>query len=380
VKRLRYTKPIRDVLLVALATAISFLAIEVFCQAGWHETRYVYVIIEEGLPFSEITNRVVDAGLVKAPSVFLALGRLLGIEHRAGAGRYRFERSSDMASVLRTLYSGVSFREQVRVPAGLIMETVAHVLSSRAGVDSTQFMTFARDSSFMATLGVPSVSAEGYLFPDTYDIEWDEDPAMLIRRMVGRFYRAFDDSLRERSREIGLSVNEATTLASIIEKEAMLESEKPRISAVFHNRLRRGMRLQADPTVRYALGKWRGRVLYKDLDVPSPFNTYYVYGLPPHPICNPERSSIVAALYPVEGSKDLYFVATGDGSHTFTHSGSDHNKAKAEYKKFLEEQARAEREAEEAARAAEEGDAPAPDTAAPGKELSQQEAGKSGAR
>jgi UPF0755 protein len=339
-----------DILVMGVVTAMSFMAIEVFCQASRHEDRYVYVIIDEGVPFSEVTRRVTEAGLVRSPRVFLAVGRALGIEHRAGAGRYRFERTSDMATVLRTLYGGVSYREHVRVPSGLILESVARILSEEAGVDSTLFVAYAQDSAFMATMGVPSLNAEGYLFPDTYDVEWDEHPSVLIRRMVDNFYRAFDDSLRERGEEIGLSVNEATTLASIIEKEAMLDSEKPKISAVFHNRLKRGMKLQADPTVRYAIQRWTGKIYYKHLDEPSPFNTYYAHGLPPHPICNPERSSIVAALYPEEGSKDLYFVATGYGTHTFTQRGVDHNRAKAEYKRTLEEQRRARLDAEEAAR------------------------------
>jgi len=380
VKRFQFSHLIRDFLIVAFVTAISFAAIEVFCQAGWHESRHVYVIIDEGIPFSEVTSRVTDAGLVRAPRLFMALGRLFGIEYRAGAGRYRFERTSDMATVLRTLYAGVGYRERVRVPSGLILESVARILRKKADVDSTLFMAYARDSAFMATLGVPSSNAEGYLFPDTYDVEWNEAPRTLIRRMVDNFYRAFDDSLRERGKEMGLSVNEAATLASIIEKEAMLDSEKPKISAVFHNRLERGMKLQADPTVRYALGRWTGRIYYKHLDEPSPFNTYYARGLPPHPICNPARSSIVAALYPTEGSNDLYFVATGYGTHTFTQRGVDHNRAKAEYKRTLEAQRKARQEAEEAARAAEK-DGPAPEKAGaadPQEEKQEQEATESG--
>lgn len=356
-KRFHFSYLLRDILILAVVTAISFAAIEIFCQADRHEDRYVYVIIDEGIPFSEVAGRVTEAGLVRSPRLFLAVGRALGIEHRAGAGRYRFERTSDMADVLGTLYRGVGYREHVRVPSGLILESVARVLRERAGVDSTLFMAYARDSTFMATLGVPSANAEGYLFPDTYDVEWKEHPHKLIRRMVDNFYRAYDNSLRERSEDLGLSINEATTLASIIEKEAMLDSEKPKISAVFHNRLKRGMKLQADPTVRYALGRWKGKIYYKHLDEPSPFNTYYTRGLPPHPICNPERSSLVAALYPEEGSKNLYFVATGYGTHTFTQRGVDHNRAKAEYKRTLAARRKARLEAEEAARAAEEGGA-----------------------
>jgi UPF0755 protein len=348
VKRIRFSHLIRDILVVAGLTAFSLLLIEVFCQAKAHESRYIYVIIDEGIPFSQVTDRVSDAGLIRAPGLFLALGRALGIEYRAGAGRYRFEATADMATVLRTLYRGVTYREHIRIPSGVVLESVARILAARAGVDSTLFLAYARDSAFMAVLGVPSDNAEGYLFPETYDIEWNQRPEVLIRRMVGTFFKTFDDSLRERSEEIGLSINEATTLASIIEKEAMLESEKPRISAVFHNRLKRNMKLQADPTVRYALRMWRGKIYYKHLGEASPFNTYYTYGLPPHPICNPARSSIVAALYPLQDSEDLYFVATGDGSHTFTQRGRDHNRAKAEYKKYLRAQEEAQSKEQEA--------------------------------
>lgn len=347
-RRIRFSHIIIDVLVVAGLTAFSFLLIEVFCQARSHESRYIYVIVDEGIPFSEVTARVRDAGLIRAPRLFLALGRVLGIEYRAGAGRYRFEATADMATVLWTLYRGVTYREHIRIPSGLVLESVARILSRRAGMDSTLFVAYARDSAFMAALGVPSDNAEGYLFPDTYDIEWNQRPEALIKRMVRTFFRTFDESLRQRSEEIGLSVNEATTLASIIEKEAMLQSEKPKISAVFHNRLERNMRLQADPTVRYALRMWTGRIYYKHLNEPSPFNTYRTYGLPPHPICNPDRSSIVAALFPEEDSKDLYFVATGDGSHTFTRSGKDHNRAKAEYKKYLRAQEETQAEKQEA--------------------------------
>jgi UPF0755 protein len=198
------------------------------------------------------------------------------------------------------------------------------------------FVTLAGDSAFMSRLGVPSLTAEGFLFPDTYDVEWQEAPASLISRMVRRFFGVFDDSMRTRAAEMGMTVTEAVTLASIIEKEAMLDSERPHISAVFHNRLDRGMRLQADPTVRYALRKWSGRILYRDLKVDSPYNTYVVYGLPPHPICNPGAASLVAALYPLPGSNDVYFVAQGDGSHYFSTTVAEHNRAKARYRRYLE--------------------------------------------
>ena len=342
-----------DGLVLVGLTAICLAAVMVFSQAGFHDEAFLYVIIEPGLTYSEIAGRFEDAGLVKDELAFLILGRAFGIEHRAKAGRYRFRPTADLAEILKTLYRGATYREHVLIQPGRTLYAVAEILGREAEVDSVTFVTLARDSAFIGGLGVPAATAEGFLFPDTYDIEWQENPGSVIRRMVRRFFRVFDDSLKARAAEIGMSVTEAVTMASIIEKEAMLDSERPRISAVFHNRLERGMKLQADPTVRYALKKWSGRVLYKDLEVDSPFNTYVRYGLPPHPICNPGFPSLVAALFPIPDSEEIYFVAQGDGSHFFSESAGEHNKAKARYRRYLRTSKSKAQEAEDAAQTAE---------------------------
>jgi UPF0755 protein len=317
-------------------TLACLLIIGILCQASFHPTRHVYVVIDKGISYAEIARRFSHSGLVKDEVVFLVLGRVFGIEHRAKAGRYRLSNTSNMVTILRTLYEGATYRERVMVLPGRTIERASHVLTQRAAVDSLVFVTLARDSAFVANLGVPSTTAEGYLFPDTYDIEWRESAEVVVRGMVAAFFKAFDESLRARARGLGMTMNEAVTLASIIEKEAMLDKERPRISAVFHNRLRLGMRLQADPTVRYALKKWSGRMLYKDLRVESPFNTYRVYGLPPRPICSPGLPSLIAAVNPLPGSDELYFVAQGDGSHYFSTNAREHGQAKVRYKNYLE--------------------------------------------
>ncbi len=342
-----------DGLVIVGLTVICLAVVTVFSPAGFHDKTFLYVIIEPGLTFSEIAGRFGDIGLVKNEPVFLVIGRAFGIEHKAKAGRYRFRSTADMAEVLKTLYRGATYREHVIVRPGKTIRAVAEVLRMEAEVDSAAFVTLARDSAFVSRLGVPSTTAEGFLFPDTYDIEWQEEPGTVISRMVRRFFRIFDDSLEARAGKMGMTVTEAVTMASIVEKEAMLDSERPRISAVFHNRLERGMKLQADPTVRYALEKWSGRVLYKDLKVNSPFNTYVKYGLPPRPICNPGLPSLVAALFPLPGSRDVYFVAQGDGSHFFSESVGEHNRAKARYRRYLETSSMKNRETEDAAQVAE---------------------------
>jgi UPF0755 protein len=323
-------------LVIVGLTAICLAAVTVFTPAGYHDKAFIYVVIEPGVSFSQIAGRFADVGLVDNRSIFLVLGRILGIERRAKAGRYRFSSTADMAGILHALYHGATYRERVLIRPGKAIPGVAETLRREADVDSVAFVTLAGDSAFVSKLGVPSLTAEGFLFPDTYDVEWREDAASVIARMVRRFFGVFDDSLRARAAEMGMTLTETVTLASIIEKEAMLDSERPRISAVFHNRLKQGMRLQADPTVRYALRKWSGRILYRDLEVDSPFNTYAVYGLPPHPICNPGPASLVAALYPLPGSEDIYFVAQGDGSHYFSATSAEHNRAKARYRSYLD--------------------------------------------
>jgi UPF0755 protein len=326
---------LRDSCIVAGTTLVCLLTVGIFCQARYHEASHVYLIIEKGMSFSEIAGRLDEVGLLKDRLLFLLTGRLFGIEHRAKSGRYRFESTSGMVSILGTLYSGATYRERVTIKPGRTIEGVGEVVARAAGIDSTAFVSLASDSSFVASLGIPSGTVEGYLFPETYDIEWQEDPGSVIKRMVSSFFRAFDDSLMAKATRMGMTMKQAVTLASIIEKEALLDEERPRISAVFHNRLERGMRLQADPTVRYALRKWRGRLLYKDLEIASPFNTYSVYGLPPGPICSPSLASLVASLYPTPGSEDLYFVAQGDGSHYFSRNANEHLQAKARYKSYL---------------------------------------------
>jgi UPF0755 protein len=326
----------RDGILIGLLTVASLVAVETFCQASWRQEKYIHVIVDRGMSFSQIAQRFHESGLIRNDLVFKVIGRAFRIERRAKAGRYRFEPSVSMVDILKALYRGETYREQILIPPGRRVEQIAELLKRLAEVDSTKFVALARDSTFVRSLGVPSDMADGYLLPETYDIEWREDAPSVLERMVTRFFKVFDDSLRARTASLGMDVTEALTLASIIEKEAYLQTEMPRISAVFHNRLKLGMKLQADPTVRYALGKWRGRVLYSDLKVDSPYNTYFVAGLPPHPICNPGRAAIMAALYPEPGSHELFFVARGDGGHYFSHDVLDHDRARIRYKAYLD--------------------------------------------
>ena len=201
-------------------------------------------------------------------------------------------------------------------------------------MDSAAFVELAYDSAFCRGVGIAAPSLEGYLFPDTYYVPRNIRARTMIETMLARFRAVFDDSLAQRTRQIGFTAHEILTLASIIEREARVEEERPIISGVFHRRLKLRRPLEADPTVEYALGMRKKRLLYKDLEVDSPYNTYRYPGLPPGPICNPGRASILAALYPAE-TPYLYFVAKGDGTHEFTSSERDHLNAKRRIRQTL---------------------------------------------
>ena len=185
------------------------------------------------------------------------------------------------------------------------------------------------DPEFCKTLGVDAESLEGYLFPETYKFSLMMAEEQVIRRLVKQFQRVFDSQMRAQASRMGMTVHETVSMASIIEGEAQVGDERPIISAVYHNRLKKRMRLQADPTVQYAIVDGPRRLFYKDYRIDSPYNTYRHRGLPPGPIMSPGEASLRAALYPAEVNY-LYFVARGDGSHIFSRTTREHEKAKRE--------------------------------------------------
>jgi UPF0755 protein len=215
----------------------------------------------------------------------------------------------------------VLFRE------GLTSMEIAGILRERLGMDSTEFMRVVRDTALVRELGLRGPSLEGYLYPDTYLFSTNTDLRRLARRMVANWRMHLPDNAEAAAQTLGLTLHEVMTIASIVEWETATKSEARTISSVYHNRLRKRMLLQADPTVSYALGKGPSRLFYSDLKVDSPYNTYKYTGLPPGPINNPGRHSIDAALHP-EQTGYLFFVSQGDGTHAFTTKFSDHLSAK----------------------------------------------------
>lgn len=236
------------------------------------------------------------------------------------AGEYEFAGALRPDQVLEKIYRGEVKTYQFTIPEGLRMDEIAAIVEEAGLGRASELLPLMHDRAFARELGVPFPNLEGYLFPDTYTFTRNPKPKAILAAMVGRFREEWRKAEAQRLPGIQLDERQAVTLASIIEKETGRPEERPRISCVFHNRLRRGMRLQTDPTVMYATmlrhGRWSQNISKADLEAAHPYNTYTVVGLPPGPIASPGAASLVAALHP-STCDDLFFVSRNDGTHVF---------------------------------------------------------------
>jgi UPF0755 protein len=320
---------------IIISIVLSVLVLVFIHVAGLYYADYsdpaarrIEIKVLPGATLKEVQAQLVETGVLSHPGIFRWAAYVTRKERKIQAGRYLFVQGESIATILDRLASGAVDYTRIVVPEGLMLMEIAAILQEEAEIDSSTFVELTRDSLALARYAVEAPSLEGYLFPDTYLFRWPLTPDTVIERMMHRFREVFTDKVRARADSVGLSENEAVTLASIIQAEAVYDSEMPHISAVYHNRLRRGWRLEADPTVAYALGGVRRRLYYKDLHAASPYNTYRVQGLPPGPICSPGRAAILAAVQPREGCEDLYFVADGTGRHYFSKTLREHLIAK----------------------------------------------------
>ncbi len=293
----------------------------------------VVVTIPKGASFSAAADSLRHLGILKHTFLFSLAGRLMGVTTSIHSGKYLFHDGINNIDLIRGLHEGKSrLMVDVTIPEGSRTKVIADIFQEKLDIDSEVFLKACKDSSFLAELGIPSNNAEGYLIPDTYKFYWQTDEREIIKCMVQAFHRFFCDSLQQRAAEMKRSVDKILTMASIVEWEAMVDDERPIIAGLYYNRLNKNMKLEADPTVRYTLDCPR-RILNRDLRTNSPFNTYIHYGLPPGPINNPGRKSILAALYPAQ-HKYLYFVAIGDGRHVFSKTYSEHQRAVSRYRQW----------------------------------------------
>ncbi len=328
--RIRAKWFVRD---LALVLVIALTVFGVLTQAFWFLAvreldGRILVKIPEGASVGRIALILEENGLVRDPGKFVLATRFLGQTQSLQAGTYEFGPEFSELEVILVLKYGEVAGRHLTVPEGYRASQIAGLLERALEIDPAEFMDLVHDPELMAELGVSAPSLEGFLHPDTYRFRIGTTAREAIVQMVSESRRVFDWRRRARADSIDMSVLEVLTLASIVESEAMVDRERPRIAAVYHNRLEHGWRLEADPTVRYAIGNYRRKVYYVDLKVDSPYNTYRNAGLPPGPICSPGVASIDAVLNPLAGTQDFFFVSNGDGTHTFSRTFDEHIRAR----------------------------------------------------
>lgn len=290
------------------------------------------VFIPERSTFQQVAALLEREHLIKSRSAFVLLGRAQSIDRKIHAGEYELNAGMVPAEILSKLLSGQVVLRPITIPEGLTMMQIAELFGQQGVTDRAEFLRLTQDRTFIASLGMKVDTLEGYLYPDTYKFSRPVKAKDVVSTMVEHFKQIFGPELQARAQELKMTEHEVVTLASVIEKETSSEVERSEISAVFHNRLKKRIPLQSDPTVIYGLTGFDGNIRKKDLSSPSPYNTYKVAGLPPGPIANPGLPAIRATLYP-SGSHALYFVSRNDGTHQFSATLAEHNQAVEKYQK-----------------------------------------------
>jgi UPF0755 protein len=290
----------------------------------------VQVRVPQGAAFGTITDSLAAHGVIRYPRLFRAYARVTGADRLIKPGTYGFRSGAGWDRVLADLHHGRVLTQRITIPEGWELRRIAPRLAAVTGTPPDSVLGLLADSTTAARFGVPGPTLEGYIYPATYTIPLGTPLDTILELMVGQYQKIWTTARRLRADSLKLSEREVIALASIVEKAARVRDEMPIIAAVYHNRLRIGYPLQADPTVQYALGEHQTRLLYAHIDsvAGNPYNTYRHRGLPPGPIASPSTASVDATLYPAD-VPFLYFVARPDGSHIFTRSLVEHNRARA---------------------------------------------------
>jgi len=296
----------------------------------------VTVRVQSGSSLTEIAKLLDEKGVIRNVNDFILTVKIFRAANRLKAGQYEFQPGLSNYKVMKKLMEGSISDEKIVIPEGYTSKQIASLLQKRLEIDSTEFVSLIKDKNLLQETGVESNSFEGYLYPDTYHLNWGISARSVIKRLVKEFHRNFTDSLKSAARQKGWDVHQIVTLASIIEGEAILDEERRTISSVYHNRLVKGMLLQADPTIQFIIPDGPRRLLNRDLRLDSPYNTYMYAGLPPGPVNNPGIKSMIAAIDPAD-TPYLYFVARGDGGHTFSRTLNQHLRAKRDFDRHRRE-------------------------------------------
>jgi UPF0755 protein len=293
---------------------ISIIAVACFFILGiflllilsYRPAKTSLVIIEQGMPAQEVAELLKNENLISSKNYFLLLLQLKGAHKKIKTGIYEISSRETTCQIINKLVSGKSKRIKLTVPEGFTARQIGELIEQKGLGRKDKFLKIVEEKGL-----------EGYLFPDTYFFDYHAPEEEIINMMVDQFNKVFTEEMEEEGKKFKFTKRDVVILASIIEKEALKDEERPIISAVFHNRLKKRWYLESCATVQYALGEHKDKLTYKDLKVDSPYNTYTHFGLPPGPICNPGLASIKAALYPAETDL-MFFVTKGEGTHRFS--------------------------------------------------------------
>jgi len=321
--------------IIAMSITIALVVLVLF----WPQPNPSYVSkvsVITGSTLGEISKQLYEKKIISNEQMFRWAVQIMGKEKEIPVGTFQLVDTQSNYDIIKQLVYGSPELIKVRLLEGWSVKQIAAHLNEVMGFEPKEILDISKDSRFLKKHNIKASTIEGYLFPDTYLFFNGDTPTSVLDNVVSEYKKFWRDAFRDRARELNMTEHEVVTLASIIEGEAIYDKERPTISGVYHNRLNRGMRLQADPTIQYIIEDGPRRLLNRDLRIDSPYNTYKNKGLPPGPINSPGAQSLKAALYP-EANEYLFFVARGDGYHTFTTNEKDHNNAKKQLQKLRRE-------------------------------------------
>jgi UPF0755 protein len=321
-------KEVNTINSIALSLLIIFST--VFLSINNREIMTTKITINKGMTLNAVIDLLHENNLIVNKNVLKGKIVVRGLASKVPAGTFLIQGKVSDAKLIDIIFNKGPIKLKLTIPEGTSSKKIFENINLLLNTDY-QFDDLFTKKSILSKYNINGSSLEGYLYPNTYYFYYDTSPEDIINTFVSQFWKKFDEDLVDQANKLGLSVHEVVTLASIIEGEAMLDSERSTISSVYHNRLKINMKLQADPTIQYIIKGPPKTLSIRDLKIKSPYNTYQNYGLPPGPINNPGIKSIKAALYPLE-TNYLFFVAQGDGSHAFTTNETDHEAAKRLYK------------------------------------------------
>ena len=294
-------------------------------------TQTIILSIPPGATLKKISKDLQSLSLIRNASAFRLLANIRQKQTHIQVGEYELNQSMLPMDILKAITSGKTVLHPVTIPEGYRISEIAELLTETISINKEIFIKETRNEDLLNKLNITSKSLEGYLFPETYHFSKHTSEKKIIQTMLNTFQqRMKTKKIQHQIQSSDMSLHEIITLASLIEKETGMNGERKHISSVFHNRLKRKMRLQTDPTVIYAIENFDGNIRKKDLNIDSPYNSYRHKGLPPGPIASPGIKSIVAALNPIK-TNHLYFVSKKDGSHQFSSSLKEHNRAVQKY-------------------------------------------------